>query len=74
MAIKTNDGSYEVLYYDAMTGEHNTHGASDLKEERWNTWTCVWGWAVKAIWSQKGYDGTDVNYVSRSKAPLVDDY
>jgi microtubule-associated protein-like 6 len=48
-----------------MHGKQLT-SASELKDVRWDTWTCTLGWPVKSIWT-KGMDGTDINAVCRSR-------
>merc|ERR1711924_273186 len=47
------------------TGKQETGGASKLRDEKWNTWTCTLGWPVQGIWPEEA-DGTDVNAVDRS--------
>lgn len=49
-AIRTNDGSYELLYYTIPDGKQNKSGASAFKDTEWSTNSCVGGWAVAGIW------------------------
>ena len=39
----------------------------------WHTWNCIFGWPVQGIW-HPSYDGTDINYVDRSKEPTEEGY
>jgi WD40 repeat protein len=41
--LQTNSTSYEILYYDSSSGSQLTSGASQNKDERWASWTCVIG-------------------------------
>jgi WD40 repeat protein len=61
---QTNDGSYELLYYDAETGIQQV-SATAMKDVDWATWTCTLGWPVQGIWPAFS-DGTDINAVDRS--------
>jgi WD40 repeat protein len=71
-SIRTNDGSYELLYYNAADGTQIKAGATMFRDEPWATNSCVLGWAVQGIW-QSGMDFTDVNHADRSHRPIVDD-
>jgi len=68
--IRTNDGSYEVLYYDVNSMKKNDSGRSAYKDEPWATNSCVFSWGTQGVW-QKGQDGTDINHCDRSHQPLV---
>lgn len=63
--LHSNCGAYELLFWDANSGKQITSGATQLKDERWQTWTCVLGWPVQGIWPPFT-SGDDINYVSRS--------
>ena len=52
--LQTNDGSYELLFFDAETGVQQV-SATAMKDVDWATWTCVLGWPV-----QGGSTGVDV--------------
>lgn len=69
--LRTNDGSYEILYYSVADGKQLTSGATQFRDEPWATNSCVLGWAVQGIW-QTGQDGSDINHSDRSHAPIVD--
>mmetsp|Transcript_9925 Transcript_9925/g.14948 ORF Transcript_9925/g.14948 Transcript_9925/m.14948 type:complete len:2471 (-) Transcript_9925:176-7588(-) len=62
--MQSNCGAYELLFCDSSTGKHIT-SASELRDVRWDTWTCTLGWPVQGIWPA-GADGTDINAVDRS--------
>lgn len=40
---------YEHLYFDVSDGQHYTAG-SQLRDVRWQSWTCIFGWPVQGIW------------------------
>ena len=62
--LVTNSESREVLFFDALTGKHIA-AASHLKDVKWATWTCTYGWPVKGIFPANS-DGSDVNACARS--------
>lgn len=64
-ALKSNDASYEILYYNLSDKKKNPHGASAFRDEHWQTWTCILGWPVQGIFSGS-MDGSDINGVARS--------
>jgi len=45
-AIRTIDGSYEYLFYDANSLQQNTGGATGYKDIAWHTQCCILGWGV----------------------------
>lgn len=47
--IRTNDGSYELLYY-SVDGVQDKRGATNFRDEPWATNSCVLGWAMQGIW------------------------
>ena len=61
----SNCTSYEILFFDVSTGKQITSGASMLKDENWDSWTCTLGWPVQGIFPPCS-DGTDVNACARS--------
>lgn len=65
--IQSNCGAYEYLFFNAMNGQQLTSGATQLKDEKWFTFTCKLGWPVQGIFPP-GTDGTHVNGVDRSKS------
>jgi WD40 repeat protein len=70
-AIRTNDASYELLFYTIPDGIQNTSGGSSYKNEPWATQSCTLTWPTQGIW-QPGQDGTDINHADRSHAPVID--
>jgi WD40 repeat protein len=48
--IRTNDGSYELLYYNVESGTQIKSGATQFRNEIWATQSCVLGWATQGIW------------------------
>ena len=62
--IQSNDGAYELLYWDAARAKQITSSYA-LRDVAWQTWTCALGWPVQGIWLEDS-DGTDINAVSRS--------
>ena len=45
-AIRTNDGSYELLFDSIPDGAQQTGGASAYRDSQWATQSCVLGWGV----------------------------
>eukprot|EP01015_Nassula_variabilis_P006389 TRINITY_DN1486_c0_g1_i2.p1 TRINITY_DN1486_c0_g1~~TRINITY_DN1486_c0_g1_i2.p1 ORF type:complete len:351 (+),score=77.49 TRINITY_DN1486_c0_g1_i2:65-1117(+) len=72
-ALQSNCGAYEILYWDATTGQRNPSGASAYRDEKWCTWSCVLGWPVQGIWPA-AVDGTDINATYRSNKKHPGDY
>ncbi len=64
--LHSNCGAYELLFWEAETGNQIPGGASMLRDEPWNTWTAVIGFPVQGIYPPYT-DGTDINAVDRSK-------
>ena len=45
-AIRTNDASYELMYYTVGDGKQQPSGASGYRDEEWSTNSCVLTWAT----------------------------
>jgi len=39
MNLHSNDGAYEILFWDVESGLQMPGGASALRDEKWHTWT-----------------------------------
>ena len=63
--IHSTCNAYELLFFNAITGQQETRGASMLRDEKWHTWTTILGWPVEGIF-RGTMDGSDVNKVDRS--------
>lgn len=61
----SNCTSYNILFFDVRAGKHNPSGASALRDETWESWTCSLGWPVQGIFPPCA-DGSDINSVDRS--------
>ena len=72
-SLQTNDLSYELLYYTAETGQPDSKGATNFRDEKWATWTLPLGWPVQGIWPPCS-DGSDINSCDRSNTPHTDGY
>ena len=48
--IRTNDGSYEILYYTMPDGVQDPSGASNNRNETWASQNCTFSWATQGIW------------------------
>ena len=46
-AIRTVCGAYELLFFDPMTGEQKTSGATETKDTEWCSQNCKFGWNVQ---------------------------
>lgn len=60
--IMTTSTAYEILYFDAQTGNQVLYSMNDVE---WDTYTCTLGFSVMGIWPT-GSDGTDINSCDRS--------
>ena len=49
-SLRTNDGSYEVLYYNVETGKQDTNGVNSFRDEPWASNTCTFSWGSIGIW------------------------
>ena len=65
-SLHSNCGAYELLYWDAQTGEQVPGGASRFRDENWATWTAKFGWPVQGIF-EGIVDMTHINAVDRSQ-------
>lgn len=63
--FRTTDASYEILYYSVSNSKNITGGASQFRDEKWQTNNCILGWAVQGTW-KAGFDGSDINRVDRN--------
>lgn len=62
--LQSVSGDYEYLFWDVATGKHIT-STSDVRDVKWATFTCMFGWPVQGIWPAFA-DGTDINSVDRN--------
>ena len=45
--LHSNCGGYELLFWDLKNnGKHIAGGATQLRDEKWATWTATLGWPV----------------------------
>jgi microtubule-associated protein-like 1/2 len=51
--IQSDSGDYEHLYFEAEDGQYFSSG-SHLKDIRWSSWTCIFGWPVQGKKSSQG--------------------
>jgi WD40 repeat protein len=66
--IRTNDISYELLFYDIENinaDKAQNTGSKSLADVKWKTESCILTWTVQGIFDPQ-QDGTDVNCVDRS--------
>jgi len=68
--LQSNSSSYDLLYHSLSNGKQIPGGASSFKDERWATWSCVFGWPVQGIWPPCA-SGDDINSVDRDKKMRV---
>ncbi|GBG24010.1 Calpain [Hondaea fermentalgiana] len=57
--LRTNDASYELLFYNVRTKSQRT-SASSLKDMEWETTNCPLAWETQGVWPPEA-DGTDIN-------------
>lgn len=48
--IRTNDSSYELMFYDVQGKQQMTNGASVTCNENWASGTCTLTWGTQGIW------------------------
>ena len=60
--LQSTCASYELLYWDPVTGKQIL---ANQRDALWETWSCALGFPVMGIWPD-GSDGTDVNAVDRA--------
>ena len=67
--LQSTCASYELLYWDPVTGKQIL---ANQRDRLFETWSCALGFPVMGIWPD-GSDGTDVNAVDRAAVgqPLV---
>eukprot|EP00322_Chrysochromulina_rotalis_P000674 CAMPEP_0115835948 /NCGR_PEP_ID=MMETSP0287-20121206/4458_1 /TAXON_ID=412157 /ORGANISM="Chrysochromulina rotalis, Strain UIO044" /LENGTH=898 /DNA_ID=CAMNT_0003289423 /DNA_START=1 /DNA_END=2697 /DNA_ORIENTATION=- len=73
MKLQSNCGAHELLYwklYDETKTSfrwrpHQEKSSSSMRDEKWSTQTCIYGWPVRGVWPE-GADGTDINGMARS--------
>ena len=63
--VHSNSADYELLFWNAETGEQIKSGATSFRDEKWATWTCIIGWPVQEIWLPCS-KGSDINGCARS--------
>ena len=49
--LQSNDAAREILYWDVRNGKQLAN-SFDLRDTKWSTWTCVFGWSVQGIWEE----------------------
>ncbi len=62
--LQSHCGAHELLYWDTKTRKQ-VKSSSSMKDEEWDTQTCIYGWPVRGLWPE-GADGTDINACTRS--------
>lgn len=65
--IRSNDGAYELLFFNVDTRKQDKSGASNTMGTEWATQTCKLGWSVEGIYPE-GCDGTHINGVDECKS------
>lgn len=43
-------GAYELLFWNAESGQQMTGGATALRDEEWATWSTPFGWPVQGVY------------------------
>ena len=63
--IQSNCGAYEYLFFDVGSKQQLKSGASQLKDEKWATYSVKLGWYVQGIFP-RATSGDHVNGVDRN--------
>lgn len=72
--LQSNCEGQELLYFDFNNGKHISDGGKELRDYKWNTWNCVYGWPVQGIWTSRMPKMNEINSVDRSNKKLFDEY
>jgi len=64
--IQSNDGAYELIFYNSADGQQLL-SASSVKDEEWHSPTCVLSWPLQGAWPEV-YDGNEINAAHRSNS------
>lgn len=82
MALQSNCLAYELLFHSVdeknpKTSKQNPSGASQYRDVKWATQTCLFGWPVQGVFDPT-QDGSDVNSGDANRARTLyatgDDY
>jgi WD40 repeat protein len=65
--IQSNCGAYELLFFDVQKLSQMTSGATQLRDEKWATYSCKLGWWVQGIFPPNT-SGDHINGVFRNNA------
>ncbi|KAL4498316.1 hypothetical protein ABPG72_013122 [Tetrahymena utriculariae] len=68
--IRSVCGAYDLLFWDANTGAQLTAGATQLRDEEWDTHSCIFSWPVQKMWKKSYNDYTDINWCDRSHTKI----
>ena len=68
--LMSNDAAREILYWNVATGRQE-RDAYNLRDEKWNTWTCVLGWPVQGAWQTRKKTGTTRDSGESTKASFM---
>lgn len=61
-----NNKNMEILLFDLTAGKQlDKSKYSAIKDEKWETWTCIFGWPVQGVWPPCS-NGGDINATDRS--------
>ena len=70
--LRSNCGAHELLFWkmykptsETRLAPHQEKSTSRMRDEDWQTQSCIYGWSVRGIWPD-GADGTDINACARS--------
>jgi len=63
--IQSDDGDYEHIYSNTFDGSQ-IRQSSQLKDVKWATWTCLFGWPTQGLWPYVDANQVDPSSVNRS--------
>lgn len=65
-ALMCNNSRFELIFFNLNESPAKIHKKPEaLRDERWETYTCIMGWHVQGIWPPCSM-GLDINSVDRS--------
>lgn len=72
--LQSNCSGQELLYFDFSNGKHLSNGGKELRDYKWNSWSCIYGWPVQGIWLPEMKQMTEINMVDRSHQKIFGEY
>jgi microtubule-associated protein-like 1/2 len=72
--VQTTSESQELIYFSAQDTQQITELKQNVRNEKWSTLNCVYGWSVQGIWKDHMKSGTEITAVDRSQKAFFNEY